>query len=57
MTYDDLLREVGYSLPSRQQVIGGAIARKQSQNEIATPFGLAMTTYSHPKHNLFCCRQ
>ena len=31
----------------------GAIARKQSQSEIATPFGLAMTLFAIPNANYF----
>jgi hypothetical protein len=31
----------------------GALATKQSQNEIATPFGLAMTPFCSSKCNLF----
>jgi hypothetical protein len=31
----------------------GAIATKQSQSEIATPFGLAMTFFAIPNANYF----
>jgi hypothetical protein len=31
----------------------GAVATKQSQNEIATPFGLAMTTFYGSEYKLF----
>jgi hypothetical protein len=38
-----LLRGAYYSLRYPRQVIARSVATKQSQSEIATPFGLAMT--------------
>jgi len=42
---DKLLRSAYYSLHQAQSVIARSAATKQSPSEIATPFGLAMTTF------------
>jgi hypothetical protein len=43
--FESLLRGAYYSVHYSSRSLRGAVATKQSQSEIATPFGLAMTTF------------